>query len=71
MVLLINHHELAQIEFLVGGGGGEEGVVVLGLLTQITEGRMHLEDDTGALPLDISQAKFHTGKAVIICIPMI
>ena len=51
-----------QVEFLVGGGGSSLTVVVLGMLTQLTEGQMHLEDDTGAVRLDCTGANFHSGE---------
>ena len=62
--LLLSQYWVSQIEFLVGGGGSEEGLVVLGLLTQLTEGRYYLEDDTGFLPLDMAKAKFHSGEQI-------
>lgn len=36
-------------------------VVVLGLLTQLTENRYHIEDPTGCVPLDLSRAQYHSG----------
>uniref|UniRef100_A0A182REB2 DNA polymerase epsilon subunit n=1 Tax=Anopheles funestus TaxID=62324 RepID=A0A182REB2_ANOFN len=35
--------------------------VLLGLLTQLTEGRYYLEDPTGSVPIDISTANFSSG----------
>ncbi|XP_050069573.1 DNA polymerase epsilon subunit 2 [Anopheles maculipalpis] len=36
-------------------------VVLLGLLTQLMEGHYYLEDPTGSVPIDISQASFSSG----------
>uniref|UniRef100_A0A182PSQ3 DNA polymerase epsilon subunit n=1 Tax=Anopheles epiroticus TaxID=199890 RepID=A0A182PSQ3_9DIPT len=36
-------------------------VVLLGLLTQLTEGRYYLEDPTGSVPIDISTATYSSG----------
>lgn len=36
-------------------------VVVLGLLTQVKDGKIHLEDPTGLVELDLKDAKLHTG----------
>lgn len=36
-------------------------VVVLGLLTQIKDGKIHMEDPTGLVELDLREAKMHTG----------
>lgn len=36
-------------------------IVVLGLLTQLKDGKFFLEDPTGVVPLDLSEAKMHSG----------
>ncbi|KFB46290.1 AGAP004614-PA-like protein [Anopheles sinensis] len=36
-------------------------VVLLGLLTQLTEGKFYLEDPTGAIPIDLSDAVYSAG----------
>ncbi|XP_026478828.1 DNA polymerase epsilon subunit 2-like [Ctenocephalides felis] len=36
-------------------------VVVLGLLTQLKEGQFFIEDVTGAVPINITNARFHNG----------
>lgn len=38
-----------------------EEVVMLGLLSKFKEGKFYLEDPTGAIPLDLNEAKFHSG----------
>ncbi|KAK8728711.1 hypothetical protein OTU49_009106, partial [Cherax quadricarinatus] len=52
---------LVKVEYLLGSSSRLEGVVALGLLTQLIEGQHHLEDDTGAVHLDLTNAKFHPG----------
>lgn len=36
-------------------------VVMLGLLSKFKEGKFYLEDPSGAIPVDLSEAKFHSG----------
>lgn len=38
-----------------------EEVVMLGLLSKFKEGKFYLEDPSGAIPIDLSEAKFHSG----------
>ncbi|XP_071517352.1 DNA polymerase epsilon subunit 2 [Panulirus ornatus] len=52
---------LTKVEYLLGSSCRLQEVVVLGLLTQLIEGQHHLEDDTGAVQLDLSDTKFHNG----------
>lgn len=52
--------QLRTIEQLQSANAIAE-VVVLGLLTQLTEGRYHIEDPTGTVPLDLSRAQYHSG----------
>lgn len=48
--------KLHPIEFLLSSSGKITETVVLGLLTQLREGRYYLEDPTGILQLDLSEA---------------
>lgn len=48
--------KLQPIEFLLSSSGKVKEVIVLGLLTQLREGRYYLEDPTGILQLDLSEA---------------
>jgi DNA polymerase epsilon subunit 2 len=48
--------KLQPIEFLLGSSGKVSDAIVLGLLTQLSEGRYYLEDPTGILQLDLSEA---------------
>jgi DNA polymerase epsilon subunit 2 len=54
------NYKLSKIEILLSTSKPVE-VVVLGYLTQLTEGKFYLEDPTGVVQLDISKAKFHSG----------
>ena len=56
--------QLQTIESLLGQSGLPEKVIVLGILTQLKEGKTHLEDPTGAVELDLSGCVFHTGLFV-------
>lgn len=52
---------LKAVEFLLGTTAKLDDVIVLGMITQITHGSYFLEDPTGVVQLDLSEAKFHTG----------
>lgn len=52
---------LKPVEHLLGCSGNLGDVIVLGMLTQIKEGKYFLEDPTGAVELDLSKTVFHTG----------
>ncbi|KAK3859123.1 hypothetical protein Pcinc_034724 [Petrolisthes cinctipes] len=62
---------LVKVEYLLGSSSRVEGVVVLGLLIQLVEGRHHLEDDTGAVPLSLTTTKFHTGLFTHNCFVLV
>lgn len=64
-------YTLQKVEFLLGLSSRENEVVVLGLLTQLTEGQYHLEDDTGAVTLNLKDTKFHTGLFVQNCFVLV
>ncbi|CAH1792739.1 unnamed protein product [Owenia fusiformis] len=53
--------ELKPIEFLLGSTAKLGDIIVLGMLTQLKEGKWFLEDPTGAVQLDLTKANFHTG----------
>lgn len=57
--------EIFQVEYLLGSSNRLENIVVLGLLTQLKETQHHLEDDTGAVQLVLTDAKFHTGELML------
>ncbi|XP_025103951.1 DNA polymerase epsilon subunit 2-like isoform X1 [Pomacea canaliculata] len=53
--------QLQPVEYLVGSTARLQDVIVLGMLTQLKEGKWFLEDPTGTIQLDLSQASFHNG----------
>ncbi|XP_071834492.1 DNA polymerase epsilon subunit 2-like isoform X1 [Apostichopus japonicus] len=53
--------QLKSVEFLLGSTAKIGELIVLGMLTQIKEGKYFLEDPTGAVELDLSKAQFHKG----------
>ncbi|XP_077993306.1 DNA polymerase epsilon subunit 2-like [Glandiceps talaboti] len=53
--------KLKPVEFLLGSTSKLGDIIVLGMLTQLKEAKYYLEDPTGAVQLDLSHAKFHTG----------
>ncbi|PIK60350.1 putative DNA polymerase epsilon subunit 2 [Apostichopus japonicus] len=48
--------QLKSVEFLLGSTAKIGELIVLGMLTQIKEGKYFLEDPTGAVELDLSKA---------------
>ncbi|XP_058812218.1 DNA polymerase epsilon subunit 2 [Topomyia yanbarensis] len=60
----VNNNEkrltLKKIETLLSTSKMND-VVILGLLTQLTEGNFYLEDPTGVVPIDISETAFSSG----------
>lgn len=54
------YFELKKCEELMSSTKIRE-VVVLGLLTQLKDGKIHLEDPSGFVELDLRDAKMHTG----------
>lgn len=53
--------QLRKIEVLISSSSRVNDVIVLGLLTQLTEGKYYLEDPTGSVLLDISSARYNSG----------
>lgn len=53
--------QLRPIEFLAGSNTKVVDVVVLGMISQLKEGKYFIEDNTGSMELDLSETKFHTG----------
>ncbi|KAK7028807.1 DNA polymerase epsilon subunit 2 [Halocaridina rubra] len=62
---------LMKVEFLLGSSSRHDNAVVLGLLTQLCEGKHHLEDDTGAVTLDLASARFHNGLFTYNCFVLV
>lgn len=57
----VEKYDLRPVEFLLGSSSKISDVVVLGMLTQMVEGKYHLEDATGSVELDLSETKFNNG----------
>jgi DNA polymerase epsilon subunit 2 len=53
--------QLRKIEVLLSSSSRIDEVIVLGLLTQLTEGKFYLEDPTGSVLLDMTQTRYHSG----------
>ncbi|XP_069064801.1 DNA polymerase epsilon subunit 2 [Pleurodeles waltl] len=59
--------QLKTVETLLGSTAKVGEVIVLGMLTQLKEGKYFLEDPTGAVQLDLSKAQFHSGLYTESC----
>ncbi|XP_065827868.1 DNA polymerase epsilon subunit 2-like [Oscarella lobularis] len=53
--------QLKTVEYLLGTTAKLGRVIVLGMLTQMKEGKYFIEDPTGTVELDIAEAVFHSG----------
>ncbi|CAK1547746.1 unnamed protein product [Leptosia nina] len=56
-----NRFQLRKVEVLLSTSSKVSDVIVLGLLTQLTEGKYYLEDPTGSVLLDMTQTRYHSG----------
>uniref|UniRef100_A0A8C0ZJQ1 DNA polymerase epsilon subunit n=1 Tax=Cyanistes caeruleus TaxID=156563 RepID=A0A8C0ZJQ1_CYACU len=59
--------QLKTVETLLGNTAKMEEVIVLGMMTQLKEGKFFLEDPTGVVQLDLSKAQFHSGLYTESC----
>ncbi|CAA9994665.1 unnamed protein product [Nesidiocoris tenuis] len=59
--------KLRPVEFLLSTSSKVENVVLLGLLTQLKEGKFYLEDPTGIIQLDLSETNYHDGLFADSC----
>ncbi|XP_045443439.1 DNA polymerase epsilon subunit 2 isoform X7 [Pipistrellus kuhlii] len=59
--------QLKTIETLLGNTTKIGDVIVLGMITQLKEGKFFLEDPTGTVQLDLSKAQFHSGLYTESC----
>jgi len=53
--------QLKPIEFLLSNTSNVEETIVLGMISQLKEGKFYLEDLTGSLPLSLTDTKYHNG----------
>ena len=51
-----NKYQLQPIEYLLGMSTRLTNLVVLGMLTHLTEGKLYLEDPTGSVPVSLKEA---------------
>ena len=56
--------QLRTVEYLLSSSGLPDKIIVLGMLSQLKEGKFHLEDPTGCVELDLSQCTYHMGLFV-------
>lgn len=59
--------QLRNTEYLLGCASKAKDIIILGMLTQIKEGKYFLEDLTGAVEIDLNNAKFHAGLFTESC----
>ncbi|XP_072347026.1 LOW QUALITY PROTEIN: DNA polymerase epsilon subunit 2 [Scyliorhinus torazame] len=62
-----NKFQLNTVEMLLGSTSKIGEVIVLGMITQLKEGKFFLEDPTGTVQLDLSKAQFHSGLYTESC----
>ncbi|RNA33724.1 DNA polymerase epsilon subunit 2 isoform X1, partial [Brachionus plicatilis] len=53
--------QLKPIEFLLSNINHVEDIIVLGMISQLKENKFFIEDPTGHLPLNLTDAKYHSG----------
>ncbi|XP_046995901.1 DNA polymerase epsilon subunit 2 isoform X1 [Schistocerca americana] len=58
---------LRPVDYFLSSSRKVDDAVVMGLLTQLKEGKYYLEDTTGTLQLDLSETRYHTGLHVEGC----
>ncbi len=61
-------YSLQSVEYLLSSSGITSKVIILGMVSQIKEGKYHLEDPTGNVELDISECEFHVGLFTENCL---
>ncbi|XP_039597851.1 DNA polymerase epsilon subunit 2 [Polypterus senegalus] len=59
--------QLKTVEALLGSTAKLGEIIVLGMITQLKEGKFYLEDPTGCVQLNISKAQFHSGLYTEAC----
>lgn len=50
-----NKYQLQPVEYLLGMSSKLTNLVVLGMLTYLTEGKLHLEDPSGSVPVNLKE----------------
>jgi len=64
-------YQLKNVDYLLGTTTKLTDVIVLGMLTQIKHGRYSLEDPSGVMDLELSEAKFHRGLYTENCFVLV
>uniref|UniRef100_A0A8C9VIE7 DNA polymerase epsilon subunit n=1 Tax=Scleropages formosus TaxID=113540 RepID=A0A8C9VIE7_SCLFO len=59
--------QLCTVEALLGSTVKMGEVIVLGMVTQLKEGKFYLEDPSGTVQLNLSKAQFHSGLYTESC----
>ncbi|TPP58493.1 DNA polymerase epsilon subunit [Fasciola gigantica] len=62
---------IRPIEYLLASGSPIDSVIILGMLCQLREGDWHLEDPSGIIRLDLTNAIFHEGLFPEGCIVLV
>ncbi|XP_023684003.1 DNA polymerase epsilon subunit 2 [Paramormyrops kingsleyae] len=62
-----NKFQLRTVEALLGSTAKLREVIVLGMVTQLKEGKFFLEDPSGTVQLNLSKAQFHSGLYTESC----
>ena len=63
--------KLKTVEYLRSSTAKQTGLIVLGMLTQVEHGKYSIEDPTGVINLDMTEAKFHTGLFTENCFVLV
>lgn len=56
----VKKFQLRKVEYLLSSAVAND-LVVLGLLSQLTENNFFIEDPTGSVPVDLSKVQYHSG----------
>ncbi|XP_043088331.1 DNA polymerase epsilon subunit 2 [Puntigrus tetrazona] len=62
-----NKFQLKTVEALLGSTAKVGEVIVLGMITQLKEGKFYLEDPSGSVQLNMAKAQFHSGLYTESC----
>ena len=68
---MVKKYQLKCVDYLLGTTKKLNNVIVLGMLTQIKHGKYSLEDPTGCVDLDLTNAKFHRGLYTENCFVLV
>ncbi|KAK9498585.1 hypothetical protein O3M35_003185 [Rhynocoris fuscipes] len=66
-----SNFKLCSVEFLLSTTTKVENVVLLGLLTQLKEGKYFVEDPSGYIQIDLSNTSYHDGLFADSCFVLV